>query len=191
MGLKSFQNLTSDFPASWLDDNFTYLEDLINNFSVPAAADTSVTFTDITTNNATVNTHGFLAKLNGLGNEAMLGTGVWGILPKLVKAVTISATGSIAFTGVGFKPSAAIFLSIGNKGWSIGLDDGTHHMCMTISAPGVSPWAQINDSTACSINAIGAQTITGYVTSWDDDGFTITSAGFIAVSADVYCLLMA
>lgn len=49
-----------------------------------AATDATVTFTDITTNNASTTKHGFLKKLSNIATEYMDGTGAWSVPPRTV-----------------------------------------------------------------------------------------------------------
>jgi hypothetical protein len=193
MGLKAFQNLTSDFPASWLDDNFTYLEDLINNFSIPAAADTSVTFTDITTNNASVSKHGFMPKLDGSALKMLLGDGSWGTRAFKLGTANITANGTKAITGVGFQPSAVIILAQGQYCFSVGIDDGTNAYCIYGSNVGAADRGlNISSSASKSVYCLDptVQTVTAYISALGSDGFTLTVAGYVSVTTTIYYLAL-
>lgn len=79
---------------------------------------------------------------------------------------------STAYTGVGFQPSAIEFYCAVDTTpeFSIGMSDGVHSRSMTSDSAGVK------SSSATAIKIIrptSADTLTGSVTSFDPDGFTI------------------
>lgn len=76
-------------------------------------AESSVTFTDITTNNASTTKHGYLAKLSNSATQYMDGTGNWstpagGMV--LLSTATPSAASTVDFTGISSTYSKYIFV---------------------------------------------------------------------------------
>lgn len=106
--------------------------------------------------------------------------GVWTNITKRVKTGSFSrdltlASGNQAVTGVGFKPSFAMFIAnrtLTNE-VSIGMDNGTSPQVLNYNVPG-SNW--VTESGLNSIymeeNGVLARYY-GNVTSFDSDGFTI------------------
>jgi len=89
-----------------------------------------------------------------------------------------TASGDVAYTGVGFKPSA-IILIVGTPdaatGYgSIGIDDGTSHYCQFNNS--VASLGTFGLATSFSVYIINTGTVTGLVKTMDADGFTITWA---------------
>lgn len=88
-----------------------------------------------------------------------------------------TATGTNAYTGIGFQPKAAIFFAAVNNTtgrMSVGMDDGTTKGCVLDYTPvSADQW---DSATAVSIYSLSGatETYTGYVQSWDADGFTIS-----------------
>jgi thiamine monophosphate kinase len=54
------------------------LSDIIAAGGAPTLTETSVTFSDVTTGNASTTVHGFLPKLSGITTDALKGDGTWG-----------------------------------------------------------------------------------------------------------------
>lgn len=78
--------------------------DLTNSSGLP---ETGVTFTDVTTNNASTSKHGFLKKLSNVSTEYMDGTGAWSTPAgggssglTMLSVQTASASSSLAFTSL-------------------------------------------------------------------------------------------
>lgn len=100
-------------------------------------AESDITLTDITTNNATVNNHGFCPKLSGSADDALKGDGSWGavassgggdLLSTLVEAevvVTTSATLTIGkmhvCSGVSADYTVTLPAAAGNAGKFVGV----------------------------------------------------------------------
>ena len=83
-----------------------------------------------------------------------------------------AATGDVAYTGVGFKPSHVVFLTrVETASMVIGVDDGTNHYCVAIYLTSV-----YFNSSAHSLYAIEAvgKTQRGIIKTLDADGFTLT-----------------
>jgi len=81
------------------------------------------------------------------------------------------ASGDVSYTGVGFKPSAIIFLAqLSNTSISVGVDDATTHLCLLDYSAGVYSYttASVNICVSAGYSAGGV------VKSMDSDGFTIT-----------------
>lgn len=85
---------------------------------------------------------------------------------------TSLASGNVAYTGVGFKPKAIIFLNglaSPNEGASVGLDDGTtpgglYHIVS-------SGWISAAGESIVINNGVDAQQ--GHILTFDADGFTL------------------
>jgi len=83
-----------------------------------------------------------------------------------------TTTGDKAITGVGFKPSAIIFVgTLAGYGTMIGFDDATTRLA-TLTY-GTTPTYNVNTSYSLWISD-GTNTVTGVVKSLDSDGFTLT-----------------
>lgn len=83
-----------------------------------------------------------------------------------------AATGDVAYTGVGFKPSHVVFLTrVETASMVIGVDNGTNHYCVAIYLTPV----YFNSSTHSlyAIEAVG-KTQSGIIKTLDADGFTLT-----------------
>ncbi len=105
---------------------------------------------------------------------------------------TSLGSGTQAVTGVGFKPSAVIFLAIVNATAqeSAGIDDGTTHSCIVDNTTAsADTWTY---STSNSILLLQSLTIEydGYASSFDADGFTIswTKVGAKTGTATIFYL---
>jgi len=89
---------------------------------------------------------------------------------------TGAASGDVAYTGVGFKPSQIIFIGCENtinSKHSIGFDDGTNHWCYqgVYSTPGLL----VSDATVSILLQQDAGRLQkGLIKTFDADGFTIT-----------------
>lgn len=85
--------------------------DLTNASNPPAPAESTVTFTDITTNNASTSKHGFLKKLTGSATDYMDGSGAWSTpaggggggsaLPPNICSVSLSGNQTLSHTSGG------------------------------------------------------------------------------------------
>lgn len=108
--------------------------------------------------------------------------------PLVAKSITFTrerdaVSGNVSYTGVGFTPTAIVFLaSIANTG-SVGMSDGTNHKSLS-PAVGLSSSFCIR---SCEGGPIGQDAL---VASMDADGFTLTwtkqgapAAGTISVIA--------
>jgi hypothetical protein len=91
---------------------------------------------------------------------------------------TNTATGDVAYTGVGFKPSAVIFFACTNGGWSntwsFGMDTGAARYCIfnyENVTPGSFPFSNVN--SIYMVEASG-KFYDGVIKTMDSDGFTIT-----------------
>ena len=89
---------------------------------------------------------------------------------------TAVADASTAITGVGFKPSHVIFLSLitGTSQLSIGFDDGTLHYCLYnyySTTPGA--WG-VSGTKSMFLSQTDTITWTAAITTLDADGFTYT-----------------
>lgn len=86
---------------------------------------------------------------------------------------TSTATGTQAITGLGFKPSALSIVSYqeGTDEASWGFDDGTFRKCLSMASTGVF---EGNGANSIYDNEGGGNAYTGYVQSFDSDGFTIS-----------------
>jgi hypothetical protein len=87
------------------------------------------------------------------------------------------ATGTVAYTGVGFKPSAMSFNAVqhDNDAASWGYDDGTTRGCSFRQQAGSG---LMGDNTTQSIHLLtepaGGAGLRGTVSSFDSDGFTMS-----------------
>ena len=82
------------------------------------------------------------------------------------------AAGDVAYTGVGFKPSAIIFLAYATHSISIGIDDGTTHGLVGGMA---NPMAPYIGAFAFELHVVdGTDNTKAIVKTMDADGFTIT-----------------
>lgn len=76
-----FTNPAADYRRLFLgEDGLLHLRDsagTITDIAAGAPAESAVTFTDITTNNASTTKHGYLKKLSNVSTEYMSGTGAW------------------------------------------------------------------------------------------------------------------
>ena len=101
----------------------------------------------------------------------------WGSQFKMVATTknTADASGTQAFTGAGFKPSAVIVLMIINNSaqWSIGIDDGTTPRCIFDNHNIAADTFGYNSSSSVLIQGAGINYI-GQVSSFDADGCTMT-----------------
>lgn len=92
---------------------------------------------------------------------------------------TRMAPGTQSITGIGFKPKIVIFIAaiaedlgqtqqIGSSGF----DDGTIHGCTCLRGDSVVTWTRDDFSILSMVDETNY--IGGYITSLDEDGFTIT-----------------
>ena len=97
----------------------------------------------------------------------------WAVGLKVIMAIRAmdSESGSVNYTGVGFKPSAVLILSsqLGTGIWSIGIQD----IGDAWSLYGYSGNWYNYGNLVYLIEAVG-KTQTGNITTWGADGFTIT-----------------
>jgi hypothetical protein len=135
-----------------------------------------------------------LALLTLVANKKLFGNAA-GTAPEFASGVKIinstrdstAATGAVAYTGVGFKPSLVIALmsSSGALGrWSVGSMDGSTQATLYTNEV---PNTQISTSFVGVVAAIGGNQQAQYA-SFDSDGFTITWTKSSAPAADTYSL---
>lgn len=108
--------------------------------------------------------------VNAGGIAPEYGTGVVvGTLNREIDA----ATGDVAYTGLGFKPSLVVFLSSEENqvGWSIGFDDGTNQYSIAEATGGSTIRNTADKSIMRLDNASYEQK--GSIKTFDSDGFTI------------------
>ena len=148
--------------------------------SVIAHAESEITFTDITTNNATSALHGYLPKLSAVGTQFLSGLGTFLTTPSLA-VVTVTrdlttATGSVAYTGAGFTPRYLIAfgaIPAGSDAMSIGYSIGTSNYGQGYF--GTTKWVNTTGwMLLAATSTANYQTAT--VTSLDADGFTLSWA---------------
>ena len=87
-----------------------------------------------------------------------------------------TTSGTQAITGVGFTPSLVLFLmNVSNTTIvSIGFDNGSAPVCIYNEAGAVATeWANTTSKSIVSLNT-GSINVTGYITSFGSDGFTLT-----------------
>ena len=84
------------------------------------------------------------------------------------------ATGTVAYTGVGFKPSAILFFACGptDNAISIGADDGTNKGM--VSAYGTLNFTVVTTDSIYLLNAAGTTLQNARISSFDSDGFTLS-----------------
>lgn len=112
---------------------------------------------------------------NITGNTAMSLSAVTKI--GTLTRVMNTASGAVAYTGVGFLPSKVIFFAgFSATGWnamSWGLDDGTLHKAISYNA--TASGVAFNTASAISLNdAAGATAQIGSISAFGADGFTVT-----------------
>lgn len=87
-----------------------------------------------------------------------------------------STAGDLVITGVGFQPSVVFFLcadgTISNMNASIGFDNMSDHMCLTIRSNHTQIGTNVNDSI--QVYRSGANALAGEISAMGADGFTIT-----------------
>lgn len=90
----------------------------------------------------------------------------------------ISVTGAQAITGVGFKPSAVIFLANKatealNTSW--GVDDGSVSNALALFDYDATSHSSTNNNGSIKLVTLaGVTEATAYISSMDSDGFTLT-----------------
>jgi len=149
--------------------------------TTPAAG----TFTDL------LMTTGLAANLRMFANAA--GDGAeWanGIKVGTISYDTATATGTVAETGVGFKPSNVLFLAViaNTSQVSFGLDNGSVHYCvMNTYITGAGRWAPIGTKSIYFNQASGV-TAHAYISALGSDGFTLswTKNGAKVGTATIY-----
>jgi hypothetical protein len=101
------------------------------------------------------------------------------------------ASGNVAYTGVGFKPKAIIFLGVISSSlvWNIGVDDGTTHSGISENT---TPVVQPSGSDSIVIQDASSNGQTGHILTFDADGFTIAwvKTGAAAVTGSFYYLAL-
>ena len=101
----------------------------------------------------------------------------WAVGIKLIQTTynLATATGTVAITGVGFKPSAVIFMSGKNSSptVSLGLDDLTSQINVSNSHGAVATQWSINSTYSIYAIIDGSNYVEGVVNSFDADGLTI------------------
>jgi len=103
-----------------------------------------------------------------------------------------NTAGAETFNGVGFQPSAIIFLAVddtgGNLNWSVGFSTPASDHCIAMRANGTIV-SQYN-IYCIMINRDGANLISGTVVAWNADGFNISWAenGACVVDYTFLCL---
>jgi hypothetical protein len=156
-----------------------------------------------------VSSHWYLKKissvssvhLDGVATHFLRGDGTLAVPPYPVYpspkmgSFTISASGAVNVTGVGFTPSAGIFLTQSTDGTyiatSIGFDNGTLHASLLFK-PNTGGYSSLPDyAPNQSIGAIlPAGNFVAHVSAWSSGGFTVTATktGTIS-SATVYYIV--
>jgi len=110
------------------------------------------------------------------------GDGRWLLAVNSIKLGTFTramgaASGDVAYTGVGFKPTAIIFLaSLANKGWSVGFDDGTVHCALFSYGTGPVLFTLVATSSIYVVEDATPKSQGAIVKTLDADGFTLTWA---------------
>jgi hypothetical protein len=85
-------------------------------------------------------------------------------------------SGDVAYTGVGFKPSHVLFISVTeSNGMSWGIDNGTNHYC-SFCYGGTFTISTLATNSITVANSAGSGSQTGLIKTLDADGFTITYA---------------
>lgn len=106
--------------------------------------------------------------------------------------VTRSTSGTQAITGLGFTPKRVLLFAVAIGGttpiWSDGLDDGTIHSSRYAIDNSVDLGLE-QTTKSIVLNKAGGNSLHGYVSSMDADGFTITWALTGALSG--YLIYMA
>ena len=128
------------------------------------------TINDLTEVPGTANHKRFM-NAAGTDQEWALGSKV-----ALIQYDVSTASGDVAITGVGFKPSSVIFLAqVPNTAQvSIGFDTtGVHYSVYNNHGATATFWGK-NDSQAITLLADGSNYTQGKLKSFDADGFTIT-----------------
>lgn len=97
-----------------------------------------------------------------------------------------AASGDVSYTGIGFKPTVAIFICNldGQESISVGYDDGTAHACTAIYG---NTGTYSTGGAIYAVNSAGTAYQLGYVKSWDSDGFTITWLLFGSTAGTINC----
>jgi hypothetical protein len=105
---------------------------------------------------------------------------------------TAAVSGSQSITGVGFKPKILIFFA---SSWSstypissYGFDDGTDHYCLYFT--GVEVTGADDEERSIHLLRDDSNSILGYVSSMDNDGFTVNWTVVGDISAEVVYLAM-
>ena len=101
--------------------------------------------------------------------------GTWFKVGSLTRDMT-AVSGSVAYTGVGFKPKAIAFTGGVNATTDImiaGFDDGTTRGATAFN-PGSAGTGQINGSSSVFLPSAAATSQMAVVTTFDTDGFTLT-----------------
>jgi hypothetical protein len=81
------------------------------------------------------------------------------------------ASGSVSYSSIGFKPSSIILISAGNTNLCVGFDDAVNHFSGIVYNASAAYYA--NPSVSIYLFDSGTNGQTGYVSSFDTDGFTI------------------
>lgn len=87
---------------------------------------------------------------------------------------TALASGSVSYTGIGFRPQTIIFLAnqTTTDEMSIGFDNSTSRLSLGQTSAGV--WEVFATFSIVLIETNGVASYKGLITSMDDDGFTIS-----------------
>lgn len=122
-----------------------------------------------------------LARLGLLADKKLFGNAA-GTAPEWATGMKIitgsrnlaTASGSVAYTGVGFKPSAVVVIGLvnGSTAAAWGLDDGTTPWCFYRDSSLGNFYSYPGDSFAAYVGA-GPDGQHGHVASFDADGFTL------------------
>jgi hypothetical protein len=107
------------------------------------------------------------------------GTGASGVLQSKYISLTRDtslASGSVAYTGVGFKPTALIFcISDGANRMSVGfIDAAKSGISLSPWTAGYANWAALSGIGAYVVDGTAANHATASVASFDADGFTLS-----------------
>lgn len=109
-------------------------------------------------------------------------------------SVTVSTTGSLAITGIGFKPSSIIFVAQGldgsvNAAFAVGVCDSA--LGIMSGSVGRDPGnAVVTSYSTTSMRCLGGVTFSAFtVSSLDSDGFTINrSTGIAGATCQAICI---
>jgi len=126
--------------------------------------------------------------VNAAGNAAEWANGI--VVLNVTRALD-AAAGDVSYSGVGFKPSSAIFVAgLSNHGISIGMDNMTAKGVSCVFAAAYTP--NHNNFSIWIANAGNTVYQYAFIKSFDSDGFTLTWAGVgsEAITYRIRCFLL-